>query len=43
MSDETALLHALEAARTFARDRTELTLTDAAGEPAASFAQTDWD
>jgi putative lipoprotein len=43
MSAETALFHALEAARGFARDGTELTLTDQAGEPAAAFVQTDWD
>jgi putative lipoprotein len=43
MSDETALLHALEAARGFARDGTLLTLTDGTGKPAASFVQTDWD
>lgn len=43
MSDEGALLSALEAARGFARDGTELTLTNEAGEPTASVVQTDWD
>lgn len=43
MSDESALFHALEVARAFARDGSELTLTDDTGKPAASFVQTDWD
>lgn len=42
MSNETRLLHALEAARGFVRDGTRLTLTDQDGE-LASFVQTDWD
>jgi putative lipoprotein len=43
MRDETALLEALAAARGFARDGIQLSLTDQAGEPTASFVQTDWD
>jgi hypothetical protein len=43
MGEETALFDALAAARGFARDGTELSLTDDTGKPTASLVQTDWD
>lgn len=43
MARETALASALERARTFRRQRTELVLFDAAGQPILELRQTDWD
>lgn len=43
MERERLLLDVLERARTFARNRTELTLADPEGKVTAYFVQTDWD
>jgi heat shock protein HslJ len=43
MARERLFLAVLEGARGFARDRTELTLTDQEGAVSAFFVQTDWD
>ncbi|MGD1982335.1 MAG: META domain-containing protein [Chromatiaceae bacterium] len=43
MAREAALATALERARTFRRQRTELVLFDAAGQPILELRQTDWD
>jgi heat shock protein HslJ len=43
MARERLFLAVLEGARRFARDRTELTLTDGEDAVIASFVQTDWD
>lgn len=43
MARESALARALEQARTFRRQRTELVLFDATGQPILELRQTDWD
>ena len=43
MEQERLLFDVLESARTFSRNRTELTLADSEGNVSAYFVQTDWD